>query len=55
MKFTVPISVFIAGALALPAAQQGGGAGSCPALKDMGPALKSTQDILPDLSEAVSK
>lgn len=54
MKFFIPISALIAGAMALPAATQGGPGGSCSGLSDIAPELTSMSELLPELAKAAS-
>lgn len=54
MKFFIPISALIAGAMALPAASQGVPGGSCSGFADIAPELTSMSKSLPELAKAAS-
>lgn len=55
MKFFIPLSALLAGALALPAASQGAAGGSCSALSQMKPELESLSASLPEILAIASE
>lgn len=55
MKFFIPLSALLAGALALPAASQGAAGGSCSMFAEMQPELESISASLPELVAALGE